>query len=206
VTHRDDPLRPKLPSGQHRKQPNRTIANHSNRLARSGLRSNSTEPTRTKHIRGRQKTRNQIIRRQLRGCHQRSIRQRHPQPLGLGRAHAHALDASALITRLADLAGVVGCPKRPDDELARLDRLDLATDLLDNTDVLMPHRRRPIERPDTPVGPQVRPANAGRGQAKDRISWLYELRLWTVLHPNLPGAVHDSDTHNALLNRDVELG
>ena len=44
---------------------------------------------------------------------------------------------------------------------------------------------------------------AAPAQAEDCIGWRQDLRVGTVLDPNLPGGVHDSDTHNALLNRVV---
>jgi hypothetical protein len=53
--------------------------------------------------------------------------------------HRDAVHARALITSLADLAGVVGSPERADHELAGLDRLDLRADLLDDPDVLVTH-------------------------------------------------------------------
>src|SRR3712207_8962039 len=46
------------------------------------------------------------------------------------------VDAVGLVAGPADLAGVVGGEERADDELARLDRGDLAADLLDDADVL----------------------------------------------------------------------
>jgi hypothetical protein len=42
------------------------------------------------------------------------------------------IQAAGLVTGLADLAGVVGGEEGPDDELAGLDRGDLAADLLDD--------------------------------------------------------------------------
>jgi hypothetical protein len=48
------------------------------------------------------------------------------------------VDAGALVAGLAELAGVVGGEERADHELAGPDGGDLAADLLDDADVLMP--------------------------------------------------------------------
>ena len=95
---------------------------------------------------------------------------------------------------LADLAGVVGDDERADDEVADLDVLDLGADLLDDADVLVPHRLV-VGGLDAAVGPQVRPADAGRGQPDDRVGGLDDLRILALLHPDVAGRVHHYSTH-----------
>jgi hypothetical protein len=91
--------------------------------------------------------------------------------------------------------------------LAGHDRFDVATDLFDDADVLMPQRGRLVDRVEASIGPQVRAADTGRGQADDRISRRKDLCIAALLHPNVSGGVQDCTTHNGLLDLDVvELG
>ena len=75
----------------------------------------------------------------------------------------HRVVAAALSTlasqagresRLADLARVVGDDERSDDEVARLHRLDLRADLLDDADVLVSHRQM-VDSFGATVEPQI---------------------------------------------------
>ena len=104
--------------------------------------------------------------------------------------HALGLEAG-----LADLAGVVGDDERADDEVADLDGLDVGADLLDDADVLVAHRRV-VDGLDAAVGPQVGPADAGRGQPDDRVGRLDDLRVFALLDPDVAGGVHDDSTHD----------
>ena len=73
------------------------------------------------------------------------------------RADELAVDARALVPGLADRAGVVGGEERADHELAGLDVLDLAPDLLNDADVLVAHRGRPVDRFDPAIGHRSEP-------------------------------------------------
>src|SRR5918999_5185255 len=106
-----------------------------------------------------------------------------------------SLYAGALVAGLADLAGVVGREERPDHELAGLDRPDLAADLLDDPDVLVTHRDRPVGRFEPAVWPQVGPADTRRGQADDRVRRLDDPRFVTLFDPHVARRVHHSATH-----------
>src|SRR5581483_6550612 len=103
--------------------------------------------------------------------------------------HALGLEAGP-----ADLAGVLGDDERPDDEVADPDVLHLGADLLDHAHVLVSHERV-VRGLDAPVGPQVRPADAGRGQLHDRVGRLDDLRVLALLDPDVSCLMHHYATH-----------
>ena len=72
--------------------------------------------------------------------------------------------------------------------------LHLGADLLDDADVLVTHDLV-VDGLDAAVGPQVRPADAGRGQPDDRVGRLDDLRVLALLDPDVAGGVHDYSTH-----------
>ena len=117
-----------------------------------------------------------------------------PARTGCRGAHEDAVHAVRLVAGPADLAGVVGGPEGADDEVADLDGADLGADLLDDADVLVAHHLV-VDRLGAAVGPQVAAADAGRGQADDRVGRLDDLRVLAVLHPHVAGSVHDNSTH-----------
>jgi hypothetical protein len=88
----------------------------------------------------------------------------------------------------------VGGEERADDELAGLDGGDVVADLLDDADVLVPDRGGAVDLLDAAVGPQVRPAHAGRGEADDGVGGLNDLRVVAFLDADVPGGVEDSSS------------
>jgi hypothetical protein len=64
-----------------------------------------------------------------------------------------AVLAGGLESGLAVRAGVIGGDEGADNELSRLDGLDVAANLLDEAAVLMPYRGRLGDRVDAAVGP-----------------------------------------------------
>jgi hypothetical protein len=112
------------------------------------------------------------------------------------------MDTGALVAGLAELTGVVRGPERADHELARPDGGDLAADLLDDADVLMAHRRRPLDRFDPAVGPQVRAADTGRRQPDDGVGRFEDRGVVAVFHPDVTGGIQDSSAHEVLLAVD----
>jgi hypothetical protein len=52
-----------------------------------------------------------------------------------------------------------------------------------------------IGRLDPAVGPQVRPADAGRRQPDDRVRGLDDLRVLALLHPHIAGRMQHNSTH-----------
>jgi hypothetical protein len=118
--------------------------------------------------------------------------------LGAEGAHQDTVHAVRLVPRLADLAGVVGGPEGPDDEVADLDIADIGTDLLDDADVLVTHDLA-VDRLGTAVGPQVAAADTRGRHLDDRVRGLDDLRVLAVLDPHVPGSVHDNLTHRSAL-------
>jgi hypothetical protein len=162
AAHRDDPLRPKLLGGQHGKQTNRAVTNHDNGLARADLCSVGGEPAGAKHIGGGEEAPDLVRVGDLRCSDKGAVGQGDPQLLGLGRAHAHALDTGGLVAGPADLAGVVGGLERGAlagasatvlDAIARALKLDDAerahlfhlAHAADGTSAGMRPRRRPAK-------------------------------------------------------------
>jgi hypothetical protein len=199
--HRDDALGAELLGGQHAEQADRTIAHHGNRLARTRVRGDGAEPAGAEYVGQGQEARDEIVARHVSGRHQGPVGEWHAHQLGLGalRADADPLHAGALIARPADLAGVVGSEEGADHELAGFDRGDLRADLRDEADVLVTHRGWAVHLVEAPVRPQVRAADAGRGQPDDRVRRLQDLWIGTLLHPNVTRGVHHDTTHGSLL-------
>jgi hypothetical protein len=48
---------------------------------------------------------------------------------------------------------------------------------------------------DAAIGPQVRPADGGRGQPDDRVGGLDDLAVLTLLDPDITGGIHHNATH-----------
>src|SRR5207248_10704629 len=113
-------------------------------------------------------------------------------------------DAGGLVTRLADLAGIVRGEERADHELAGPDRPDARAGLLDDTGVLVAHRGRPGYGLDPAVGPQVRAAHAGRREPDDGIGGLFDLRVFAPLDADIPGGIEHSSAHDAFLSLNRE--
>jgi hypothetical protein len=168
--HGDNALGAELPGGQHGQQPDGAVTHHRDGPARTDLGRHGAEPAGAEHVGGGEQARDQVVGRDVRGGDEGAVGQGDAQVLGLGAdgADGLAVQARALVPGLADGAGVVGGEERADHELAGLDVLDLAPDLLDEADVLVADRGRPVDRFDPAVRPQVRAADTGRGQPDDR--------------------------------------
>src|SRR3954454_19255691 len=84
---------------------------------------------------------------------------------------------------------VVRSEERTDNELAPLDRSHVRAYLLNNTAVLMAHRRRSVHLIQTAIRPQVRSAYAGHRQADDRVGRLDNARSRAFVEPYIPRTV-----------------
>lgn len=109
------------------------------------------------------------------------------------------MNAAELESGLADLASVVGGDERPDDEVADGDVMNGVTDLLDDADILVTHRRRAIHIFETAVGPQVGATDAGGGDANDRVCGLDDDGLVDLVDPDVSGGMHDDGAHRLTL-------
>ena len=135
----------------------------------------------------------------LRGGHQGAVGHRDPGQLGLGALGAHglAVDAAGLVARPAYLAGVVRGEERTDHKVTDLDGGDLVAGLLHDTHVLVPHGGRVRHLVGTAPGPQVRPADAGSGQADNGVGRGEDLRVGPVDDLYLAWGVHHRTTHHS---------
>ncbi len=195
--HGDDPIGAELLGREDRHQPDGSVPDDRDGLARAGLRGVGGEPAGAEHVRRGEQRRDEVLVGLSGGRHERAVGVRDAGPLRLGAdaavdelgVHALGLEAGP-----ADLARVVGDDERPHDEVADLDGAHLGADLLDDTDVLVPHEGV-VDRLDAAVGPQVAAADARRRQADDRVGRLDDPRVLALLHPHVAGSVHDYSTH-----------
>jgi hypothetical protein len=199
--HRDDALGTQLLGGQHPHQPNGAIADHGDGLAGSDLGGVGSEPAGSEHVGGGQQRRDQILVWLPRGSDEGAVGVWDAGLLRLGADGGRdelAVDEARRIPGPADLTGAVGDHERADDEVARLDRLDVAADLFDDADVLVAHGGV-VGGFDSAVGPQVRAADARRCDTDDRVGGLDDLRVFGFADADLAGGVHDDCTHATLL-------
>ncbi len=70
----------------------------------------------------------------------------------------------------------------------------LVADLLDDADGLVAHRLR-LRFLDAAVGPQVGTADAGGGDADDRVGRFEDGRVVTLVDTNVAGGAHYNSTH-----------
>jgi hypothetical protein len=116
------------------------------------------------------------------------------------------VDAERLVAGAADLAGVVGGEEAADDELPRFDGADVAADLLDDSGVLVSDRGRPVDVLDAAIAPQVQAADAGGGQADDRVGRLLDLRVRAVFDADVAGRVQNCSSHGWLVGTYAAAG
>src|SRR5215472_3325526 len=95
--------------------------------------------------------------------------------------------------------GVVGGREGAYHELTRLDGCDRAADFLDDTAILVSHRRRAVDGLQAPVRPEVRSTNAGCRKTKDRIRWRDDFRVLAVFEPDVTGSVQNCTFHGCIL-------
>jgi hypothetical protein len=111
--------------------------------------------------------------------------------------HSHGLARAGLGGHRSEPPGgehIGGRHERGDEVGVRPDGADIRADLLDDTDILVPHHLV-VDRFGAVVGPQVAAADARRRQADDRIGRLEDLRILPLLHPHVARPVHDHSTH-----------
>ena len=131
---------------------------------------------------------------------ERAVGLRNAQCLGLrasgleALAEKTAMHAGRLQSISAERAGSIRVGERHDDNLAGLHFVDIAADLLDDSDRLMAHLLATHIR-SVVVGPQVAAADTGAGDANDGVGWVLEHGIGNVLDPDIVRLVHHSCTH-----------
>jgi hypothetical protein len=182
---------------QDAQQPHRAVTDDRHRLAGPRLGGHGAEPAGAQHVGGGQQGRDQLRIRPARGGDQvPSANGMRAFRLGADGAHQGGVHAATLVTRPANLAGVVGAEEGPDDEVPVPDIGHLGANLLDDADVLVSHHLV-VDGLDAAVLPQVRPADARCSQPDDGVTGFDDPRLVAVLDPDVAGSVHDYTTHRA---------
>jgi hypothetical protein len=146
TAHGDDPLGAELFGGQDGEESDRPVTHNGDGLARAGFGRHGTEPAGAEDIGRREEARDELIGRNVRRGDESAVGKRDASELGLRADPSHrlAVDAGALVAGSADLARVVGRDERSDYELAGLDGAHLTANVLDDSDILVPHRARPV--------------------------------------------------------------
>src|SRR4051794_36906166 len=104
---------------------------------------------------------------------------------------------------MAELAGAVGDGERADDEVAPLNGGHLRAGVLHDADELVTHPGRITGRRHRAVRPQVAAADAGGGDADERVGGLLEHGVGNVLDSDVAGAVHGGRSHEVDLRSGV---
>jgi hypothetical protein len=76
-----------------------------------------------------------------------------------------------------------------DDELARFHGLDRGTDLLDNSAILVAHRRGLGRALDTSIRPQIGTAHACCGKSDDGVGGIENLGIGSLFEADIPWSV-----------------
>jgi len=109
---------------------------------------------------------------------------------------AAAVAAGRMQALGAEVAGVVGPHERRDDDVARLQRRDVAADVLDDADELVADPVAVLRLRLGAVGPQVAPADTGAQHAHHRVGWFAQRGVGHVLDPHVACAVDQSCSHD----------
>ena len=113
--------------------------------------------------------------------------------------------AGRLVSDMAVGTGVVGREERTDDELTALDRLDGASDLLDDAAVLVSHWGGLSSRLNAAIRPQIRPAHARGRDSDDGVRRLDDFRNLAFLEAYIARPVQDSSSHDSSPSFDFSL-
>jgi hypothetical protein len=193
--HRDDPLSTQLSRRKHAEQTDRAVADHNHRRSRFYVRRVRGKPASAEDVGGGEKARHQVGRRHVRRGDQRAVCHGDAQQWGLRAHDPFPVCARCLEARAAMRARVVGRGKRPDHELAALDRRDRAADVLDDATVLVAHRTRTGRSIQPTVGPEIGSAHARSRQADDGVGRIDDGRRGALLETHVTRTVENSSAH-----------
>ena len=105
---------------------------------------------------------------------------------------------------VAEGAGAVGEREWHHDNVAPLHGADVRADLLDDADRLVAHALPGLGALHRGVGPEVAAADAGAGDADQRVGWFGERRIADFLGPDVAGGVHDRGKHDLHISADAQ--
>src|SRR5215208_5033956 len=204
ATEDDDLLGAEALGGDHRAQADGPVADDGHALPRADLRGDGRVVAGPHDVRERQQ-----------GGHQRVVladRQYEERSVCLGDAHRFGL-CSADVTRteessvdarrvkavVAEDTGTVRVRERHDDEVAGFHGADVGADGLDDANGLVAHADAGLAVFQLVVRPEVAAADAGAGDADQRVGRLDEAGVGDVLDADVPGLEHYSCAHGAYL-------
>jgi hypothetical protein len=98
----------------------------------------------------------------------------------------------------ADRTGVVAVQEAADDEVAGRHGGHGIADLLEDADVLVPHRGSRGDLLDAAVAPQVRAADAGGDGADHGVGGLDDDGIRPLLESDVPGGMDDGSSHDPI--------
>src|SRR4051812_35048622 len=96
---------------------------------------------------------------------------------------------------VAERAGAIRGRERHHHQVTALDRADLRSDVLDDANRLVAHRLPRLARLHGGVRPQIAPADAGSGDAEDRVARIDDGWIGDILDADVAGGVHQSRSH-----------
>ena len=205
AAHENDPLRSEPLRGEHRHQTDRAVADDRHRAAPGHATALRGVMARAENVGQREQRRNQ--RRVLRDgqLHQGAVGKRDPHGLRLAALIGDAVPEPGLLVGArsmqpldAESAGVVGDRERRHHQVAPAQRRDVRTDVLDDTDELVPHPRRTMGRIHRVIRMQIRTADAAGRHPDQRVGGQFDAGVGDVLDADVAGAVHEGRAHDGL--------
>jgi hypothetical protein len=121
-------------------------------------------------------------------------------PVAIGVAPAPSMDAGRVDAAAAEGAGVVGEHERGDHEVARLDRLNVGSDLLDDADELVADPPGTVHLGQPAIGPEVGPADTSGHDTDDGITVLDQLGSVDIFDADVSGGVENGGSHGPFLS------
>ena len=205
VAEDDDPLGAEPLGGDHAAESDGPVADHRHRLARFDAGDHRRVVTGAEHVGQGQEGGHQRLVRIARQRVQGPVCLGNPQRLGLGAAGLAAVAEEAAVQALglqavvAEDATAVGVGERHHHQVALLDGGDVAADVLDDADGLVPHDPRPLSGIEVLVGPEVAAADAGAGDPDHRVGRLLDPGVGNLFDAHVTRPVHDSRPHHRRL-------
>jgi hypothetical protein len=194
---------PATPCALHGAQPDRAEPEHCDDVAGRDPRADGRVVTGRHHVACEQRD---VVGQAIGHRTQRQVGVRDERHVGLRAVEvAHRLamaertrEVAAVVVGLAAEVAQAACRmERAQDAVAGLDVRDAVADRLDDADVLVADRRAGVHRVAPVVDVQVRTADAGCGDADDRVVGGYELGLGHVVEADLLGPLECHRSHRA---------
>jgi hypothetical protein len=191
AAHDDDLLGAEALGGDHRARADGAVADDRGALARRDLGDDRGVMPGAQDVGEREQRRHERVVLADRQRVQGPVSERDAQGLCLGAvgpvaAEEADVDAGGRQALVAERAGAVGKRERHHDEVAP-DRADLRADVLDDADGFVAHAVSGLRALHRGVGPEVAAADAGAGDADDRVGRFDDLRVGDVLGADVAG-------------------